>query len=155
MRIDLSRLAPLGLDGKKEGQWIVTGWVLAGLMAAIEFSNQYTDALARLYLYGGSIKLIPGAVMTEFSLLVMGCEFGFVLLGLALGLLAVYHYSYHSQGSKPVYLMRRLPKPWELHIRCLGMPLAGIAGGLALLGLECVLFYCVYRSCTPVQCLPG
>lgn len=154
MRIDLTRFVPLGLDGKKEGQWILLGWTASALMAAVHFSNQYTDALSRLYVHGlGSRRLIPGAQMAPFSRLVLGCDLGFSLMCIAMVLLGVYHYYYHTQEAKSIYLMRRLPRKEELHIRCLSLPVVGAAGGLALLGLLTVLFFGIYNTCTPAQCL--
>ena len=154
MRIDLNRFVPLGMEGNKEGQWILTGWIVSACGAVLNFSNQYTDALSRLYVHGwGSRRLIDGAVMTPFSRLMQGCEVGFMLMGVAMAMLGVYHYFYHSQGSKSIYLMWRLPRREELHIRCLAMPVAGALGGLALLGLLTVLFFVIYNTCTPAQCL--
>ena len=155
MKIDLSRFVPLGLDGEKEKQWIFLGWGLSSFIAVLHFMNQFNDALSRLYnhMLGGR-RLIQGAVMAPFSELVLGCEFGFVLMCLALCLLALYHYRCHSIDSKSIYLMRRLPRAEELHIRCLGLPVMGAAGAMAILGLLTVLFYIVYRRVTPAQCLP-
>ena len=155
MKIDLNRFVPLGIDGKTEGKWVLTGLAVAGFAAIVIFGNQYTDALSRLYHYGlGRKKLIPDAVMTDFSEIMMGCDVGFSLVCLAMVMLGFYHYHYHSQGSKAIYLMRRLPSRWELHIRCLGLPVAGAVGSMALLGLLTVLFYLIYYFCTPAQCLP-
>ena len=155
MKIDLSRFAPLGLDGNREWHWILSGWIVAGISAILNFSNQYTDALSWLYLYGmGSKKLISGAVMEPFSRLVLGCDVGFSLVCLAMVLLGIYHYYYHNQSSKPIYLMRRLPSSWELHIRCLGIPVMGAVGAMAILGVLTVVFYLIYYFCTPAQCLP-
>jgi len=155
MRIDLDRFVPVGLDGKKEGQWIGTGMAVAAFAAILNFANQYTDALSRLYVYGlGTRRLNAGAVMVDFIHLMPGCALGFSLVCLAMVLLGVYHYHYHTQGSKSIYLMRRLPKSWELHMRCLGIPVLGAVGSMALLGLLSALFYLIYLSCTPAQCLP-
>ena len=92
MKIDISRFVPLGLDAEKEKQWLFLGWGISSAVALIQFSNQYTDARSRLYnhMLGGR-RLIQGAVMAPFSELVLGCEFGFVLMSVALALLAVYH----------------------------------------------------------------
>lgn len=155
MKTDLNRFVPLGLDGKAEGKWILTGLAVAGVTAVVIFGNQYSDALSQLYRYSiGTKKLISGAVMTDFSEIVMGCEVGFSLVCLAMVLLGVYHYFYHTQESKSIYLMCRLPSRWELHIRCLGLPAAGAVGSMALLGLLTILFYLIYYFCTPAQCLP-
>lgn len=155
MKIDLSRFAPLGLDANREWQWLLTGWIVAGISAILNFSNQYTDALSRLYLYGlGTRTLIAGRRIEAFSRLVLGCDVGFSLVCLAMVLLGIYHYHYHSQDSKPIYLMRRLPSSWELHIRCLGIPVMGAVGAMAILGVLTVAFYLIYYFCTPAQCLP-
>lgn len=155
MKIDLSRFVPLGLDAQKEKQWIFLGWGVSAIAALINFANHYTDALSRLYnhMLGGR-RLLRGAVIAPFSELVLGCEFGFVLMCLAMFLLGVYHYHYHSRESKAIYLMRRLPSAWELHIRCLGMPVTGAVGSMAILGLLTIVFFFIYRTCTPAQCLP-
>lgn len=33
------------------------------------------------------------------------------------------NYAHHHSGSKSIYLMRRLPDPWERHRRCVEVPL--------------------------------
>lgn len=155
MKIDLSRYVPLGLDGRKEANWLLAGLGGAALAAFIRFFVAYFDALGSLYQHklGGGRQLIPGAVMTGFSQLMLGCELGFLLICLAMAALAAYHYYYHTLGSKPIYLMRRLPQHWELHKRCLGIPVTGALGAMALLGCLSILFYLIYRFCTPAQCL--
>ena len=75
---------------------------------------------------------------------------------LCLVLLAAYHYAYHRQGSKSIYLMRRLPSKLELHRRCLTLPIAGILIALLTAFLLLLIYYAVYMNVTPAECLmPG
>lgn len=80
----------------------------------------------------------------------------FLIFALSMAGFIIYHYLSHYQGSKSIYLMRRLPDRWELHHRCLTLPLTG-----ALIYLGCALFlllvyFCIYLIVTPAQCLiPG
>ena len=155
MKINLNRFVPLGIDGVTEGKWILTGLGASAIAALVNFSVRYSDAHAQLYRQGmGMKKLIPGRVIASFPQILLGCDIGFILLCIAMVMLAAYHYTYHSQGSKAIYLMRRLPSRFELHIRCLGLPVAGAVSAMALLGLLTVLFYLIYYFCTPAQCLP-
>lgn len=156
MRIDLSRHVPLGLNGKKEIQYLAAGLGIAAAWSVIDFAKEYTDALAMLYGHraGGSRVLIPGQIIGDFEPMLAGGSVLFSLICLAMALLAGYHYAYHFQGSKSVYLMRRLPGRYELPHRCFAIPAAGAVGAMALLGLLTVCYYAVYLLCTPAQCLP-
>ena len=51
------------------------------------------------------------------------------------------YYLLHRQGSNSIYVMRRLPDPWELWRRVLTMPLTG----LLLLILQRVAMELIYR----------
>lgn len=64
------------------------------------------------------------------------------------------NYARFWQGSKSIYLMRRLPDRWELHRQCLTLPLLSILAGLLLVGLLLPLFFWVYTAAIPDQCLP-
>ena len=161
MRIDWNRWAPVGLDGGKEIKWIGFGLGFGALVAVITFFDHYYDALEKLYwnmpasLAGMERKPIPGAVMTPFAELLRGCETVFALVCAVMPFLAAYHYLHHRRGAKSIYLMRRLPRRWELHRRCLSLPALGLVSALGLLGLLGIVFYMIYLLCTPAQCLPG
>lgn len=79
-----------------------------------------------------------------------------LLLALGAVVLAAYNYGKLWRGSKPVYLMARLPDRWELHRRCLGVPLGLLLAALVLAALLLLVYYGVYRLLTPAQWLrPG
>ena len=68
----------------------------------------------------------------------------------------LWHYAYHYQGSRSVYLMRRLPDRWEYHRRCLAIPAATVAATAVLLAGSLALFYGAYMLFTPAACVvPG
>ena len=78
------------------------------------------------------LGLIPGAVMAPFSQVTAGYIPAWGVLTLACLALGVVRYTYYYQGSRSIYLMRRLPDRWELWRRTLEWPLV-LAVLLALL----------------------
>ena len=82
--------------------------------------------------------------------------FPLVLLILGAAVLAVYNYAKLWQGAKSIYLMGRLPDRWELHRRCLTLPLLMILTALVLMALLLPAYYGLYLLATPETCLrPG
>ena len=80
--------------------------------------------------------------------------FGFVALCMLP--LAAWHYCYHYQDSRSIYLMRRLPNRRELWRRCLGLPLLGVAACGVLSAAHVLVFYAIYHYAASPQCLqPG
>ena len=63
------------------------------------------------------------------------------------------HYSYHYRESKSIYLMRRLSDPWELHRRCLTLPVVGVGLALLVAFVLLMLYFAVYMGVTPEECL--
>ena len=75
--------------------------------------------------------------------------YGLVMLGAA-----VQNYFGHFQGSRSIYLMRRLPQRWELARRCLGEPALYLAGSFIIYLLTGVTCFIYYWFRTPAGCLP-
>ena len=63
--------------------------------------------------------------------------------------MAAMHYVYHWKGSRSIYLMRRLPNPWELHRRCLTLPALGIVFFLIFGAAEMFIMYGIYLLAAP------
>lgn len=118
---------------------------------------------ARSILYrtrGSRRELIDGATAPDYGGLVAGDGFigtfplllltGLLLLGLAL--VCVKNYRDLSQGSRAIWLMRRLPDRWELPRRCCGLPLLGMAAALVLFLIVVLVFYFVYLWLIPEPC---
>lgn len=149
----LKRLAPLGID-----LWLELRWFAAGIFAAAVYSLGFFIKFEmnrdRLFLWDGVKRVLnTSAIMPDFADILGGSLNGFLVLALATVALAGYHYAYHFQGSKSIYLMKRLPNGWELPRRCLGLPLLGIALGALSAGLLFVLYFAVYMVFTPSVCL--
>lgn len=156
MKTELERYLPLGRDGKQTRDWLIFSLAVSALWSLWCFLGQYWEEYQTLFYYNAVGERIVNtrAVMVPFRDLLYGVEKGFGLVLAAMPALAVFHYLHHWQGSKSIYLMRRLPDPWELHRRCLAVPFTGAVACMALLGLMCVVFYLIYILCTPQQCLP-
>lgn len=150
----LENYTPLGIDAGKQ-----VGWWLAGVVAAtlhsMLFLIRYFDRRADLYiLKAGKRVLIDGAVMTDFGTLTEGVFLTFYLVSIVTLLVIIYHYFYHYQGSKMMYLMKRLPDKWELHRRCITLPVVGAVLMMVWMLVVHMLYYTIYILCTPSQCLP-
>ncbi len=128
------------------------GALIRSLFFLVEYYNAYTN-LFRETLSGEQV-LRDGAMMTAFSTLAHGVLTGFtftaavMLVYLCRNLLTFY------QGSRSIYLMRRLPDAWELPRRTAVLPLCGAATAICTAFLMYGILYAVYRSITPPICLP-
>lgn len=152
----LSRYAPLGMNMSPQKNTLIWGG-LAALCWSFYYFVKLHNAWKSLYrVRYGVYELREGAVMQDFVEILGPAFLGFAVLALAMLAFAVYHYAYHSQGSKSIYLMRRLPNRWELHRRCLTIPLVSvILCGLLVFILLCI-YYWAYILVTPEVCLtPG
>lgn len=150
----LEKYTPLGIDVGKQ-----VGWWLAGVTAAtlhsMLFLIRYFDRRADLYyLKAGKRVLMEGAVMTDFETLTEGVFLTFYLVSIVTLLVIIYHYFYHYQGSKMVYLMKRLPDKWDLRRRCITLPVVGAVLLMVWMFVVRMLYYAIYILCTPSQCLP-
>ena len=108
----------------------------------------------KLYHKNGSNRtLIPGAIMPDFTEILDRSLWGFLVAIIAALALIGVHYACHYQDSKSIYTMRRLPNRWELHRRCLTLPLYFAAVCAVLAALLLVLYFVLYMLATPAQCL--
>ena len=155
-KLDLSRYAPPGINVRSEWQGYVAGLAVAVVYSMIYLLRYFN---AREYLYEGTRKgrqLREGAVMPDFAELMDGTLLVFLAIALTMMGLVIYHYIYHRLDTKSYYVMRRLPSRWELHRRCLTLPMIGllICGAAAL--IMTLIYYWIYMGCTPEECLmPG
>ena len=153
MKTDISRFAPPGLDLKPLKDTLTWGLIWAALYSC-GFLIRYAEANSSLYAYGGvKRELLRGAVMPQFSILLDRALVGFWILAACMLGWVIYHYSYYRQGSKSIYLMRRLPNRFELHRRCLTLPLLAAAVCLLTAILLLMGYYGIYLVFTPRQCL--
>lgn len=151
---DLSPYFPAGINTAthirtiRGGFFGATGW-------SLWYLNSLFSEKAQLYedLYGNVKRLKPGAVMPDFRDILGASLYGFFVLALAMAGLAFYYYIYHYQGSRSIYLMKRLPDKNELHKRCLTVPITVAALALVTAFIVILLYYCLYLYVTPEECL--
>lgn len=127
MRTD--RLAPVGINARAEIYAILAAlgaavfWSLTAVVRIVDHMNGLTYTSS----YGAN-----AIAFSPYRALLGTALDGFFLVALVLVFLALVHYLYHRRGARTDYLMRRLPWPWEYHMRCLALPVLGIALALAL-----------------------
>ena len=68
-----------------------------------------------------------------------------IAIAIMLGSIAMNYAHYHA-GSKSIYLMRRLPDPWERHRRCITVPLWAAAITLAAAIVLFFVYYGIYMA---------
>lgn len=153
-KIDLTRHAPLGIRLDWEIQFFAAGWIGSALYS-FGFLLKYYNLLSDLYIYrsGSTRELDLSRVMPDFYTVLDDSLRFYLIFALCMLLLIIYHYAFHHMGSKSIYTMRRLPNKWELHRRCLALPIASALILLAAAGITMLLWFAVYMLCTPEQCL--
>lgn len=152
-RLDLKRYTPPGYTSSLTFLNIFA--LISATIKTIALPIHITAARNALYHQGRLVLgLIPGAKMAPYRALIGDSFSLFPLFWLLMGLEVVSCYQFFRQGSKSIYLMRRLPDPWELHRRCWGRPLIYTAGSLVLMGGILVFYYLLYLLLTPKGCLP-
>ncbi len=157
----LERLLPPGMDPKTLCGTFITGAVIS-VLASLSFWLRYTTEIYELYeTVGGKSQRIEGTMMPDFIALLgdaslenaLAC---FMILACIMPLFAIYHYLYHRQGARSDYLMRRLPRRWVWHARCLALPLLAGAAALVLGFTVLMLDFGMYMLFTPGDAiLPG
>lgn len=156
-KIDLTRYAPPGLDLRQEKNVFITGMLLSFFYSLV-FILDYFSLWKRLWedwdMGGGSV-LKRGAKMEPFLSLLDNHLLGYILVALCALAAVGIHYAYFHQGSKSIYLMRRLPDRRALGRMCWTLPLAAAGLCLVCFLVSLLLFYGVYVTYTPPECLPG
>ncbi len=154
---ELSYYAPAGMELKQEKSVFTIGMVMSSLFSLLIFGNQFSDCLEKLYWKNGAERsVIPSAVMPDFVEIFGDSLLGFKVVAAFMIAVAVMHYLYHFHDSKSIYTMRRLPSVWELHRRCLTLPICGIIISFVTAIAILLICYGFYAGLTPKICLmPG
>lgn len=149
-RLDWDKLVPPGLDGWREAKRL-----LAGLAAALAWNVWMFVTPCIEMRQRGQRDWTNRWAVPFFSEMLRVSFLGFAPLAVWMPLLAGVHYLYHYRDGRSIYLMRRLPDRWELHRRCLFLPLAGLlAVGILSLALAVGYFF-LYRWAIPEGLIPG
>ena len=150
----LEQYVPLGINLAREVFLFVCG-ITCAILYSFSFGFQYMQAKNALYeIYDGHKRLIENIKISKFWDIAYGCFDGFGIYILCMIGIMIYHYIYHFQGSKMIYLMKRLPKRWDFYKRCLLLPSIAIIIGIIIMVVLSLIYYGIYLICTPYKCLP-
>ncbi len=151
----LQRLLPPGTSL----QAFLTLYVLSLALALINsliFLLNYASARARLYaVTGGERILRKGVMIVPFAELTDNCSSGVLLMAVVALYFIIQNYVSFYQGSRSIYLMRRLPDRLELWRRTAVLPICSYLASVLLLYLLWHAYALIYVSLTPAQCLPA
>ena len=153
----LSDLLPPNVNAEQVKGWIIALLTITTLMCGILLLCSYPEDYRELFLRWGTEyqTLRPGAIIPEFdryAILTVYVTGGALLLTLASTALL---YSSYYQGSRSIYLMRRLPDGRSLLRRQIWSVPLRVMGLLLLLGVVLLAAtWLVWRFVTPAQCLP-
>lgn len=153
MKLNIERYAPPGVNVKNE----LLAYMWCNILAVVYsmgFVFRYIDAFDRLYVYVNFERILnENAKIESFSDLIGNGFICFYIPVIAAAAFMVYHYIYHYQISKSIYVMKRLPKRTELFKRCVSLPVAAMIASVAVLIVTMLLYYGIYNLCTPKICL--
>lgn len=137
------KLTPVGINARTELYAILAAlgaavlWSLTAVVRIVDHMNGLTYTSS----YGAN-----AIAFSPYRPLLGTALDGFFLVALLLVFLALGHYLYHRRGARTDYLMRRLPRPWEYHLRCLALPVLGIVLALALAAIGYFGCRALYRT---------
>ena len=155
MKRFLERSFPPGYWYKAELKITLITLVDMALISLFGFLNAYSSARQSLFMQMGTdLILDESRTMPDFTAL-LGNKLNLVLIPAALifVIAIVLHYAYHQSGSRSIYLMRRLPDRFELHRRCLLIPLITVLTFILVAALLFFIYYAIYMNFTPSVCL--
>ena len=112
LKINWEKHTPPGLDWETERGLFIAAFVISCLWS-LGFFLRFSDAVH--YVEDTPVPYFYEVLGNAFFCFPIAMAF--MLVSIAL------NYSHYHSGSKSIYLMRRLPDPWERHRRCLTVPL--------------------------------
>lgn len=149
------KYAPPGMDLEKEKGYFLAGMLVSILYSVLYYFEAYGDEYRRMWRGSGAARVpVEQYKIPPFVELLDNCLVGYVLLGLSMFAVVGFHYAHYRQGSKSIYLMRRLPDGGYLHRTCWTLPLAGMMVCALAAAVSLALFFAVYVLYTPRACLP-
>ena len=148
----VTRHSPPGMELTFERRFTRVGfWV--SLLYNLCFFVDYFHARSALYIReNGKRILLTDKTMPDFAELLGSYLWGFAILAVCMSGFVILRYAYYHQGSKSIYLMRRLPHRSERHRRAWLIPLCVVA--LCVLSALCLLLFefAIYMLLTPDEC---
>ncbi len=154
MKNKIERYFPLGYNYKAEIVVTVLTYIGTSLTSAWWYFMFMNATVSDMYEYIGGEKILVEnaqdyiAPFVSYLLLSMYVFAVIPVLSLALGL---YHYLYHYQHSKSIYLMKRLPDRKELYIRCFSIPVFIVIIGVLIMVFLTGLYFGYYIKIIPQE----
>lgn len=148
----LDRFTPPGMGSRGLRSWILRVLIFSTVFS-MGFLLSYFRELNELKRQLES-PVYAAEVMTRFQDLIVFPMMTFRLAPAVPLLYIPRCYLYYYQEAKSIFLMKRLRSPWEIHLRCMVLPIAGamllVFAGAAVYGF----YYLIYQYCTPESLLP-
>ena len=141
--------APPGMETEKEKNYYILLLIVAAV-ASCSFFSGLARALERV---SAPMVYYRYEQMPDFYRLLEEKFLGFGVVILYCVGTMVFRFWYYYQGSKSIYLMRRLPDKSMLIRSCVETPLKRILLSLAVMVGMVLLFYLTYWIATPEQYL--
>lgn len=152
----LCDLVPPWADGMVHLQICLAALIGPSLISLGTFHAELQETLDIVCTWKNASQRVfpPDRMMHDFITLLDGVWPLFWVPAVTAVLLAVVNRHGFSQGSKAVYLMRRLPDRWEFHRRCLALPLLTLLLGGVLMVLVLLACWGMYTHFTPEHAIP-
>ena len=156
MKKKLRNLVPPWSDGVAHLQICLVALIGPSLISLGIFHAELQETLNILCVWQDATQRVfpPGRMMHDFVTLLHGVWPLFWVPLVTAVILGVVNRHGFSQGSKAVYLMRRLPDRWEYPRRCFALPLLILLLGMALTVLVLLACWGLYTHFTPEYAIP-
>ena len=150
----LLKKSPPGTDASKEAAIFITGWIISFVFSIFDFLGRYVLQYNNLYVnISGETVLKTYVKMPSFRSLISYSFYGYIILAFCCVCLIVFNYSQFFIGSKSIYLMKRLPKRNEIHIRACTLPILAILVIVISVFLIKMIYFAIYMIFTPKICI--
>lgn len=151
----IKRLLPPGYPVHPEKIFFLLG-ILCSFLFSLNGWFAYGACYGDLWKYsmdGKRTSVLSGARMPEFSVLFQGVFAGFEIFAVLALVWSILHYRYFYQGSKSIYLMKRLPDGEKLYRDCLALPIIMAAVYLLGAAILVLVYFGIYLLVTPEACM--
>lgn len=149
----IARWIPVGADPRWAKRAILLGLV-AGLVVNCDYLFRYLSAREALYTVRGGVRELTDRIIEPFQVLLGRGLYGCLMAAFSMVVLGWYYWQMHHRESKSVYLMRRLPNPYEYPRRCFSLPMFGVILFLVEGFLLWQIDFLIYWFGTPSTNLP-
>ena len=155
-KIDWGRWAPPSQNAQQEVIAFSCGLAACTAVMWLYVLSHYWNARSRLFILKNGVQILREEAEMPVLSLILGSGFLplWTLVGAAICTIFAHYAGHYREGSRPVYLMRRLPDRWEYHRRCLAIPGTALLASLVIMALSLWAFWGIYMTFTPAQCLP-